>query len=176
MKLKQKLIEILGLKEEPIEFDAYNSLLGEIRLLRLILLGEKVDDVPPGLLRRLAEQNQKIYWAVKDEESGLSVIDALREILSDKSPNVKRNMLRAIKKKINTEIEQVNDEIISEKIMELLSKHPRLSASDISIYTSTDKDTVLGVLDDLVAKGSVSQMTEGSRPFFTKADAGTKQL
>jgi len=174
MKLKQKLISLLGLQKEivgekEVDLDSHNSLLGEIRLLRLLLLGENVDDVPPGVLKRLAEQNQKIYWAVKDEESGLTVIDALKEVLSDQTPKEKRKALRNLRKSIDVEIANVNEEITGERVMSVLEKHKKLSASDIAIYTSTNKDLVLNVLNELTANGQLQEVKEGKQVFFVKA-------
>lgn len=173
MKLKQKLISLLGMEqkeeEKEVDLESHNSLLGEIRMLRLLLLGEKVDDIPPGLLKRLAEQNQKIYWAVKDEESGLTAIDALKQALGDQPPKQRRKALRSLREKIDVEIASVNEEITAERVLGVLQKHGKLSASDIAIYTSTNKDMVLNVLGELTANGTVQETKEGKQVFFVKS-------
>ncbi len=174
MKIRKKLVSILGLKkkedekEETAAIEDPQSVLEEIELLKLLLFGDNVKEVPPGVLKKLAEQNQKIYWAVKDEESGLTVIDALKKIMAESPPRQRRDALRSLREQIDFEIADVNEEIAEEKILGTLEKHEKLSATDIAIYTSTSKDLVLKALDGLSSKGSVEEMKEEGKVFFSK--------
>jgi alanyl-tRNA synthetase len=148
--IRKRLRRLLLLEKEVEEKPTDLDLLKELQLLRLMLLGENIEDITPGIITKIHSQNQKIYWALKDEDTGLTIIELLKENLKASPPEKKEEVLKEARKEINKEIRKARVEVNEEKIKEVLDRYGKLTASDIAIYLGKDPKKTERNLDKMV--------------------------